>query len=246
MQAAPVIGVPDARPGGLHREHSKPQAANGPYCRSGASLPEGQPRGICPALHPGGPMSDPLNERLNKILPRVISDDFLSGSGIGNEIAFYIFDYPPEDELRVRDYLRTLLDHIPKQKHGLRVKHIDLFDFVMDYLKRRKLFDKAIQMQREKGDEALKKALAGPLHESKLGSLFAEVAQPEQHDLVIVSGVGSVWPLLRSHSLLNNLQPVMGKTPLVMFYPGRYDGQSLRLFGKLKNNNYYRAFKLVP
>ena len=47
-------------------------------------------------------MSDPLNERLNKILPRVISDDFLSGSGIGNEIAFYIFDYPPEDELRVR------------------------------------------------------------------------------------------------------------------------------------------------
>jgi len=140
-------------------------------------------------------MSDPLNERLNKILPRVISDEFLSGSGIGNEIAFYIFDYPPEDELRVRDYLRTLLDHIPKQKHGLRVKHIDLFDFVMDYLKSRKLLDKAIQMQRDKGDEALKKALAGPLHESKLSAVFAEVAKPEQHDLVIVSGVGTVWPL---------------------------------------------------
>jgi hypothetical protein len=164
-------------------------------------------------------LSDPLNERLNKILPRVISDEFLSGSGIGNEIAFYIFDYPPEDELRVRDYLRTLLDHIPKQKHGLRVNHVDLFDSVLDYLKRRKLLDKAIQMQREIGDDALKKALAGPLHESKLGSVFAEVAQPEQHDLLIVSGVGSVWPLLRSHTLLNNLQPVMGKTPLVMFYP---------------------------
>ena len=53
--------------------------------------------------------------------------------------------------------------------------------------------------------------------------------KPEQHDLVIVSGVGSVWPLLRSHTLLNNLHPIMGKTPLVMFYPGRYDGQSLRL-----------------
>ena len=190
-------------------------------------------------------MSDPLYERLNKIKDRIISDEFLSGSGIGNEIAFYIFDYPPEDELRVRDFLRTLLDRIPKQKHGMKVKHINLFDFVLDYLKHRKLLDKAIQMQTEKGDEALKKALAGPLHESKLASHFAEVAQPEQHDLVIVSGVGSVWPLLRSHSLLNNLQPVMGKTPLVMFYPGRYDGQSLRLFGKLKNANYYRAFKLV-
>lgn len=190
-------------------------------------------------------MSDPLNERLNKILPLVTSDEFLSASGIGNEIAFYIFDYPPEDELRVRDFLRKLLDHIPKQKHGLRVKHIDLFDFVLDYLKSRNLLDKAIQMQKEKGDEALKKALEGPLHETKLANIFAKVAQPSQHDLVIVSGVGSVWPLLRSHSLLNNLQPVMGKTPLVMFYPGRYDGQSLRLFGKLKNNNYYRAFKLV-
>ena len=191
-------------------------------------------------------MSDPLHDRLNKILPRIVSDDFLSGSGIGNEIAFYIFDYPPEDELRVRDHLRMLLNHIPRQKHGLRAKHIDLFDFVMEYLKNRNLLDKAIQMQREKGDEALMKALSGPLHESKLAGFFAEVARPDQHDLVIVSGVGSVWPLLRSHSLLNNLQPVMGKTPLVMFYPGRYDGQSLRLFGKIKSNNYYRAFKLVP
>ena len=190
-------------------------------------------------------MSDSLNERLNKILPRIISDEFLSGSGIGNEIAFYIFNYPPEDELRVRDYLSTLLEHIPKQNHSLRVKHIDLFEFVMDYLKSRNLLDKALKMQREKGNEALKKALAGPLHESKLSAVFAEVAKPEQHDLVIVSGVGSVWPLLRSHTLLNNLQPVMGQTPLLMFYPGRYDGQSLRLFGKIKSNNYYWAFKLV-
>ena len=80
----------------------------------------------------------------------------------------------------------------------------------------------------------------------KLAPVFAETAQPGKHDLVLVSGVGSVWPLLRAHSLLNNLHTVMGQTPLVLFYPGRYDGQSLRLFGKMRNNNYYRAFKLVP
>jgi hypothetical protein len=191
-------------------------------------------------------MNESLNDRLNKILPRVISDGFLSGSGIGNEVAFYIFDYPAEDELKVRDFVRTLVEHIPKQKHGLRVKHLNLFDLLLEYLKGRNLLDKAIQVQREKGDGALKKALSGPLHETKMSGIFAEATQPAQHDLVIVSGVGSVWPLLRSHTLLNNLQSVMGKTPLVMFYPGRYDGQTLRLFGKLKNNNYYRAFKLVP
>src|SRR5580698_9932795 len=117
-------------------------------------------------------MSDNLHERLNKVLPRVISNEFLSGSGIGNEIAFYIFDYPPEDELRVRDYLRTLLDHLPKHKHGLKVKHLNIFDFVIEYLKSRNLLDKAIQMQREKGNGALTKALAGPLHEAKISSVF--------------------------------------------------------------------------
>lgn len=167
-------------------------------------------------------MNDYLTERLNKILPRIISDDFLKGRGIGNEIAFYIFDYPPEDELRVREHIHFLLDHIPKQRPELRVKHINLFDFILDYLKSRNLLEKALKMQREKGDEALKEALKGPLHENKLATIFVEVAQPQQNDLVLLSGVGSVWPLLRSHTLLNNLHPIMGNTPLVMFYPGRW------------------------
>lgn len=63
---------------------------------------------------------------------------------------------------------------------------------------------------------------------------------------MLMSGVGSAFPLLRSHNLLNNLHPVMGDTPLVVFYPGTYDGQSLSLFGQIKQDNYYRAFKLVP
>ena len=101
-------------------------------------------------------------------------------------------------------------------------------------------------MQTEKGDEALKKALRGPLKSEKLVQIFAEASQPQDQNLVLLSGVGSVWPLVRSHNLLNNLQTVMGQTPLVMFYPGRYDGQTLRLFGKVKSNSYYRAFRLVP
>jgi len=191
-------------------------------------------------------MTDVLTDRLNEVLPKIISDDFLSGKGIGNEIAFYIFDYPPEAELRVRDHIRFLLEHIPKKKPDLRVKHINLFDMVIDHLKDRKLLDRSFQMQKEKGDVALLKALSAPLHETKIAKVFAGVAQPDQHDLILVSGVGSVFPLMRTHTLLNNLQPLMAQTPLVMFYPGRYDGQSLRLFGKLKNANYYRAFKLVP
>lgn len=204
-------------------------------------------------------MSDRLNDRLNKILPRLVADDFLGGTGLGNEIAFHIFDYPPEDELRVREHVRFLLDHIPQRRPGLRVKHVNLFDFVLDVLKARNYLDKALAMQRVKGDEAVKKALAGPLHPEKLALAFGEVAQPEKHDLVLVSGVGSVYPLMRTSSLLSNLHRVMGGTPLVLFYPGRYDQMTLKLFGKLglsasfegagktrKSEHYYRAFRLVP
>ena len=60
-------------------------------------------------------MSDSLTDRLNKNFPKLSPIIFLSGSGIGNEIAFYIFADPPEDELLVRDYLRTLLDHLHKE-----------------------------------------------------------------------------------------------------------------------------------
>jgi len=190
-------------------------------------------------------MSEHLTERLNGILPKLISDELLSGSGLGNEIGFYVFDYPAEEELRVREHIQFLLDHLPKEKPGLRVKHVNLFDLVIDHLKSRNLLDRAIQMQRTQGDEAMFKALSAPLHESRLAQVFAEVAQPGQHDLVLVSGVGSVWPLLRSHALLNNLHPLMGNTPLVMFYPGKYDQLTLQLFGILASKNYYRAFKLV-
>jgi hypothetical protein len=191
-------------------------------------------------------MSNQLTERLNRILPKLVSDELLTGSGLGNEIGFYVFDYPAEEELRVREHIQFLLDHLPKSKSGLRVKHVNLFDLVIDHLKSRNLLDRAIQMQRTQGDEVVFKALSAPLHETRLAQVFADVAQPGQHDLVLVSGVGSVWPLLRSHALLNNLHPLMGNTPLVMFYPGKYDQITLRLFGMLESRNYYRAFTLVP
>ncbi len=190
-------------------------------------------------------MKNDFAQRLNKILDRVTSDDFLHGKGLGNEIPFYAFDYPPERELQVRDHLDFLVAQIPKHRPGLRFYHINLFDLIIRQLKNRGFYDKALVLQRKKGDEALLKALAAPLDATKLAQVFADEVKPEEQDLVLVSGVGSAYPLLRTHNLLNNLHHRMGSTPLVLFYPGVYDGQSLRLFGILPDKPYYRAFRLV-
>ena len=197
-----------------------------------------------------------LIHRLNQILPKLTSDDFLSARGIGNEIAFYIFDYAPEDELRIREHIRFLMDHLPKNRPGLRVAHVNLFDFLIHYLKERNLLEKSFRLQREEGNAPLLKALKGILHEEKIAQRFADIAKPAEHDLVLVSGVGGAYPLLRSHTLLSNLHAIMGQTPLVMFYPGIYDTQTLRFFDKTgltggfaeerkRKTNYYRAFRLI-
>ena len=91
-------------------------------------------------------MRDPLTHRLNQILPKLTSDDFLRARGIGNEIAFYIFDYAPEDELRVPEHIRFLLDRLPKNKPGLRVGHVNLFDFLINYLKARNLTRRMLEL----------------------------------------------------------------------------------------------------
>jgi len=183
--------------------------------------------------------------RLDKILDRLTSDELLHNKGLGNEIGFYIFDYPPEHELEMRDHIQFLLRQLPKRKPSVKFNHINLFELIIDYLKSRKLLDRVLAMQKEKGDQELLKKIKGPLDPKNIAKAFIEVADPNIQDLILVSGVGNAYPLLRSHNLLNNLHPLMGDTPLVMFYPGVYSGQGLRLFGKLKESNYYRAFQLV-
>lgn len=186
-----------------------------------------------------------LDQRLNKILDRITSDDFLSGRKLSGEIPFYAFDYDPRAELAVRDHIEFVLSQMKKRRPELRVAHVNLWALLVSYLKERGLFDKAVTMQRDKGDDAALRALRAPLDSEKVAKALIQQASPNDHDLIIVSGVGTAYPLVRTHNLLNNLHSVMGSTPLVLFYPGKYDGQSLQLFGILKDNPYYRAFRLV-
>lgn len=191
-------------------------------------------------------MDQLLQERLNKIPEKILSDDFLHGQGVGGDINFWIFDYAPQAELQVREYLEFLKGMLTKKHSQLKVGHINLLQSLVDYLKDRGFVDKAIAMQQQKGDEGLMKALAGPLHMDKFAPYVVDKCGVFESDLILISGVGSVWPLLRAHHLLNSLHSLLGHKPLVLFYPGRYDGQTLSLFGQIPSKNYYRAFTLVP
>jgi hypothetical protein len=188
-----------------------------------------------------------FEERLNQILPKINSDEFLNSKGLGNEIGFWIFDYPPEREMKMRDFLtRTVLSSLNKSQPPIRAGAINLFDLVIQLPQERQLLNKAIDMQQTNGDEAVMAALRPVLKEDKLAQKVVAMVDLDNIDLLILWGVGSAYPMLRTHTLLSALHPLMGRTPLLMFYPGRYDGYSLRLFNKLSEDHYYRAFRLIP
>lgn len=191
-------------------------------------------------------MHQPLQDRLNQIPSKILSEEFLQGRGLGNEIGFWIFDYAPEEELQVREYLSFLTDFLAKKHNHLRVASINLLAVMRDYLADRKFLDKACDMQMQKGDKALMKALAGPMHMDKFAPYMVERTNAEEQDIILIHGIGSVWPVMRAHNLLNKLHGLLGHKPVVLFYPGEYNGQSLTLFNRISSNNYYRAFSLVP
>ncbi|WP_232433288.1 DUF1788 domain-containing protein [Thauera sp. 28] len=192
-------------------------------------------------------MTKTLEERLNQILPRITSEDFLQNRGLGNEIGFWIFEYPPEQEMAVRSFLSEVVEPALRRKQPpLRYVCVNLLELVVDVLEHRKLFDKVIKMQAEKGDDAVFASLQGVLNQEKLAQRIVGLHNPDELDMMIFTGVGAAYPLVRSHTLLNALHPLMKNTPLLTFFPGRYDGYSLRLFNKLTDKHYYRAFRLVP
>jgi len=188
-----------------------------------------------------------LEDRLNQILPRITSREFLDSKGLGNEIGFWIFDYPPEREVDVRDFLTgTVLPALPRQIPPVRAATVNLLHLVTEILEERKLLDKTFEMQAGEGDDATLAALRSVLKEDRLAQKIAAQFDVASLDLLILTGVGAVYPMLRTHTLLSALHPIMGNTPLLMFFPGRYDGHSLRLFNTLAEDHYYRAFRLVP
>lgn len=191
-------------------------------------------------------MSEEFRNRLNKIADRLSSDAVLTNRGLGNEIGFWIFDYPPDRELEVRSFVdEVLLLGMRKRQPPIRPVVINLFNLIIGLLEDRNLYTRVLDIQQKKGDVAALAALRPVLKEDKLAERIANKIDFANVDMLLLTGVGAAYPMLRSHTLLSALQAAMGDMPVVMFYPGRYDGHSLRLFNALADDNYYRAFRLV-
>lgn len=188
-----------------------------------------------------------IYERLDKILPRLQEKRFRENKGLGNEIGFYIFDYDSSDELIVREHIKFLKQKVNNENSEIQIKEFDLYEIIIEILENKGYLTKVFDMEKQKGTEYIINAIKKTLRLTHNNDLVVEYikSRVNNNDIVFLTGVGKAWPIIRSHTVLNTLHAVIDDVPLVMFFPGIYDGLELRLFGEIKDDNYYRAFKLV-
>lgn len=188
-----------------------------------------------------------IDDRLAKIEEKITDQDFLKNKGLGNEVGYYIFDYSPRDELYVRSHIAYLKEKINKSNTGLKIVEFDLYNIVINVLKDRGYLEKCFEFEKTKGIDYAFEAIIKMLRLTNKNNIIVNhiVENTPAGSVVFITGVGKCFPFIRSHNVLNTLHQVLDSVPVVMFFPGEYSGQDLQLFGTIKDDNYYRAFKLV-
>lgn len=188
-----------------------------------------------------------LNQRLDLIKPKILQESFRVGRGLANEINFWIFDYDAEEEMAVRSHVDYLTQSINAEYNDVRIIHLDLYKMMIEILEEKGYLEKIIEMENKKNSSAvinpIKKTLRVALDGDLIVNRISNSIESES-DIVFLNGIGKAWPVIRSHTVLNNLHSKIDKTPVVMFFPGVYENE-LKLFSEITDDNYYRAFKLI-
>lgn len=184
-----------------------------------------------------------LEIRLNELVDRVKSDEFYNNRGLANEIPFYIFDYSPEYELKVRNFIKNEFLRKLCESSCLNIVEIDLFELLIESMTKDKILDSALQIEEKKGTKILFEKLKKSFNIDVILKYIKE--KSEDKNLILFTGVGKIYPIVRTHTILNNLQNILDENiKVILFFPGEYTSIDLRLFKIFKDNNYYRAFKI--
>lgn len=178
-------------------------------------------------------------------LYKVISDeDFIQMKKLGGEIPFFIAAFDPKQQIDVDRAIRSLKNKL--ETNGIPVLELNLYDIALELLNEElgegEIFELEKTMDKKEFKEALQSIL--DINEVLIPKIKGMIDDASAK-VYFLTGIGLVFPFIRSHNVLNNLQNVAKKAPTVAFFAGEYNGYSLELFGLMKDDNYYRAFNIA-
>ena len=188
-------------------------------------------------------------ERAEHLYRVITSERFLAKQGLGNEVPFFIYPFPAEEGLSMIEDREDLITRI--RHAGTKVLDLNLYHLALEILSDRGILEQVLEIEVDRDKSEIKELLQGVLDpQAHLIPKIGEAIDITPHDVIFLSGVGEVYPYIRSHNVLNNLQSTAKVAPTVLFFPGSYThslatGASLDLFGQLHDDKYYRAFNIL-
>lgn len=186
-------------------------------------------------------MNRNIDERLDKVRELLKDNDFLEGNGLSNEVNIRIFCYDVKDEMRVRHFVEQVKTD---QTLPCNLKENNLYDIFLECCEDKRILSRMADQEKKRGKEQLQKMIEKSITvQAYVDKICA--ADPNKGDVILLTGVGDVFPFMRIHMLLEALQPRVGDIPILVMYPGTFDGRFLKLFDRLKPNPYYRAFNII-
>ncbi len=182
-----------------------------------------------------------LLDELNQITSRLSDESFLENKGLSNEVGIHVFCYNPEEEEVVTYFFQKLKG---SNEYPFHIIECDLYKIFLSICEDKRIMA-SIPLQEERRG---KDFLLSQLQKIATPEAFVERMKYEPHqkgDILLITGVGKVYPFMRSHKILDNIQHIFSDIPVLMLYPGTFNGQDLDLFGKFLDGHYYRAFNLL-
>jgi len=189
-----------------------------------------------------------MSERLEHLYSVISSQRFLKMQGLNNEVPFFICAYQSKDSVEMEKLQAQLVSRL--EQSGVQVLQVNIYDLAIALLQERGIWQQIIDIETSVSKEELKELLQGVLDpDTHLVPAIAQKMQDADFKVIFLNGVGEVFPYIRTHSILNNLQSTATQIPTLIFFSGEYSqslesGASLELFGRLRDDRYYRAFNI--
>lgn len=185
-------------------------------------------------------MSD-LTKRLESLKILIQDSEFLEGKGLSNEVNIRMFCYDPSEEMTVRHFIEKIMTDSSMRCHLIEQ---NLYKLFLSICEEKRIINSIPDIENKKGKEFIRDKISHMAN----NTVFVNKMKYEPHkkgDVLVVTGVGDVFPFIRVHDVLNAMQPEFSDIPILVFYPGNFDGREVQLFNRLKKNPYYRAFNII-
>lgn len=189
-------------------------------------------------------MSNPMIDMdiiFEGVYQKLISPDF--GQNLGGELPLFIQQIPVSKQSELKYQANRLVSRLAKQ--GKKAIVIDLFCLSIKILDKEGVLQTLLEEEKELDSDTILSTLDSILDIKEVViPRINGVIKDNELDFVLITGVGRVYPFLRSHSILNNIEGIANRCNIILFFPGNYNNLQLSLFGIISDENYYRGHNL--